>query len=585
MPPEEERAIDPLADPVSVNNNNNNGLETDTLCDDWLEHELTADAQSFVNIVAPRRSSATTRGGSTVLSAVFNFTNCIVGAGCIGLGGALARSGGLISIVTVVFFAFLVKKSLDLVIQLSLNVSETCSYEDLGYASYGTPGRLLVSASKFAYSFGCMVAYVVVINDNLSTAVQNLTGSDAWIFEAKMYATWLVSVVIILPLCMLRDMTPLAFASVVSVAAMVFIVVIVIYLWWIGVGDEFPRPVPNATTLFLVGNDTSSDTDNANTETTGSFYEHWLEIRWLGYLSNLGTFIFTFVCHHTVHLAFTSLRPDIRDLMHWKKVSLHSMASSCTISLTIGVFVYASFWERTESDVFEIYPNSTVLDMAKMLLCITMMLTFPLPFFSCRELLIAFCFSQGETIGIVDSTTPVSDLEAPLLPRNDALENDDHSRREQEDEDGEVASPEEGDREAHGDTSLASSADGLLRQESSLSLLDMSAISARARDTFLLEDDPKQLKLPYHLLVTGKLWIVATGLAIAAPNLGDVLDLVGCVSGTLIAFILPALFSFKLKGYSHLGAVILVVGGVIGSVGTFYSLLQFVNDLKATIHN
>jgi len=71
---------------------------------------------------------------------------------------------------------------------------------------------------------------------------------------------------------------------------------------------------------------------------------------------------------------------------------------------------------------------------------------------------------------------------------------------------------------------------------------------------------------------------VVTGFAIASPNLGDVLDLVGCASGTLIAFILPGMFAIRLQGYSHLAALILVVGGAVGTVGTICSLRQFVND-------
>ena len=66
--------------------------------------------------------------GSSLGGAIFNFTNCIVGAGAIGLGGAIAMSGGLISIVLIVFFAIITKFSLDLVIELS----DGKTYEESG---------------------------------------------------------------------------------------------------------------------------------------------------------------------------------------------------------------------------------------------------------------------------------------------------------------------------------------------------------------------------------------------------------------------------------------------------------------------
>ena len=114
--------------------------------------------------------------------------------------------------------------------------------------------------------------------------------------------------------------------------------------------------------------------------------------------------------------------------------------------------------------------------------------------------------------------------------------------------------------------------------------MDLSILSARAIDAMnsvLLPGQERQLKLSYHVGVTAKLWFVVTGLAIASPNLGDVLDLVGCASGALIAFVLPGLFALKLQGYSHLALLLLVVGGVVGTVGTVCSLRKFVRDAAA----
>eukprot|EP00539_Tryblionella_compressa_P011958 CAMPEP_0178812080 /NCGR_PEP_ID=MMETSP0745-20121128/19635_1 /TAXON_ID=913974 /ORGANISM="Nitzschia punctata, Strain CCMP561" /LENGTH=133 /DNA_ID=CAMNT_0020472849 /DNA_START=389 /DNA_END=791 /DNA_ORIENTATION=+ len=96
---------------------------------------------------------------------------------------------------------------------------------------------------------------------------------------------------------------------------------------------------------------------------------------------------------------------------------------------------------------------------------------------------------------------------------------------------------------------------------------------------WLLPDDDRQLQLPGHIGVTFKLWLVATGFAIAAPSLGDILDLVGCASGTLIAFIIPALLSFRLDGYNNLAMFIFVVGGAVGTFGTYYSVKQLILDM------
>lgn len=192
--------------------------------------------------------------GSSVFGAIFNFTNCIVGAGAIGLGGAFADSGGLISVATIVFFAFLTKLSLDLVVVMSVENSQpqssdnnngrtrSASYEELGFLAYGQLGRMAVLVSKFLYSFGCLVAYIIVVKDNFTPALQHFIygtqyGGGSW-FNAFLLkdgsedtVTWLLGSFVILPLCLLRDMTPLSSLGAVSIASMITIVVIVSYLF------------------------------------------------------------------------------------------------------------------------------------------------------------------------------------------------------------------------------------------------------------------------------------------------------------------------------------------------------------------
>jgi amino acid permease len=210
-------------------------------------------------------------GGSSVRAAIFNFTNAIIGAGAIGLGGAFALSGGCISIASILVCAHLTKRSLDLVLELSLEQGVT-SYEELGRLGYGRVGQLLVTWSKLLYSVGCMVAYIIVIKENLGPALLSLVPSklDPILLNSNL-STFLTSLLVILPLCLLRDMTPLANFSLLSVLAMVMIVGIVAYLFF------FP-PV------------TDHDHDKSTT-----VYEDWFEIRWRGYLQSLGTFVFTFV--------------------------------------------------------------------------------------------------------------------------------------------------------------------------------------------------------------------------------------------------------------------------------------------------
>lgn len=496
--------------------------------------------------------------GSSVTAVIFNFTNCIVGAGMIGLGGAVALSGGLVSVITIAFFGFLTKLSLDLVIELSVDTGHS-SYEELGKAAFGWVGGLIVVSAKFCYSAGCLVAYIVVVKDNMgpalralirkssSTLVTDVLGADwespsaffQWLIQSDFWLTWLVSTVVILPLCLLRDMTPLSNLSILSVACSFSIVGIVIFLYFSNPNQEIRHE-------------------------GGSFYENWLEVRW-GYLESLGTFVFTFVSQHTVHLAFGSLKPELRTVRNWKKVSSAALFIAASVSLLVAVFVYKSFWKEAESDIFAIYPSIPITDMARLLLCTTMLLTFPLPFFTCRELLIVTFFpanfsALSEVISdggdSDDQDEIMSSLREPLLGDNLDVENS----------------------SVHSFSSASDQARGTTE-----SLMDISSVlSAHAAyviNECLLPDNDRQLKWPYHVAMTCKLWFVVTGFAVAAPNLGDVLNLVGCASGTVIAFILPASLSFRLKGLSATSLLILVVGGLVGVIGTYFSVRRLYIDI------
>ena len=259
--------------------------------------------------------------------------------------------------------------------------------------------------------------------------------------------------------------------------------------------------------------------------------------------------MFTFVSQHTVHLVFGSLKPNLRTVSNWKIVSAFSLLNATTVSLAVGVFVYMTFWQETKSDIFQIYPQNWMIDVAKLLLCVTMVLTFPLPFFTCRELLIMmlihpFCGRELVTDDDDDNNNN-NELQQPLLDVDDQAESQ--------------------------DADTISVATNLSRRFSEV---------ATPRN-WLLADDDRQLKLVGHIALTATLWFVTTGVAIVAPSLGDVLDLVGCASGTLIAFILPALLSLRLEGYSKSALLILVVGGAVGTVGTYFSVKKLYEDIDS----
>ncbi len=180
------------------------------------------------------------------MGAVFNFTKSIVGAGVTGLGGAFASSGGIVSIICVVFFGILSKLSFDLLIELSIATMtpsdhpKASSYEDLGYAAGGSAGRTTVVWCKGLYTFGSMIAYMVIVKDNFSSAITHLLVPNndqqqnafyLLFFSDEIATTILMSTLVILPLCLLRDLKPLEKFSLIGILTILVVIAIVMYLY------------------------------------------------------------------------------------------------------------------------------------------------------------------------------------------------------------------------------------------------------------------------------------------------------------------------------------------------------------------
>jgi amino acid permease len=529
-----------------------------------------------------------------------------------------------------------------------------CTYEELGREAYGSTGRLAVLISKSLYAGGCLVAYVVVVRDNFGPAIRRMTmgptgpnppGDDGGGLYDDDLLAFFVSAIFMLPLSCKRTMKPLAKFSFVSILSIVFLILAVVYLY------------------FSCTNPEGGGVDEA------SFYENWIEVRsFSGLVESLGCFVFTFVCHHTVNLAYESLPPPVRNTKTWRRVSTNSIALALQASLAIGVFSYLTFGSTTPADVvsqsrvrlridfiatkshlFSIhiqlmgYPaDITLANIARLLLCLNMILTFPLPFLTCREMTILMLvdmhkFYHRSGLGrssacrtmrkcaasalfsawrcaickgsprrqIVDIQGDLDDPDAPgefvQMKRRSFFE---RWRRKSDGIDDLGADGElwddingegglltrallGGDRE----TDFIASIGGQKGKE-----INPSPLSSRSGDASSSEStvsstsfvpppswiipnsDGRQLTFLCHAALTFAIWLIVTVLAIKSPSLIDVLDLVGAFTGTMLAFILPALFSFKLNGYSHTSLAILVIGGAVGLLGTSFSLVKFLRD-------
>lgn len=87
-----------------------------------------------------------------------------------------------------------------------------------------------------------------------------------------------------------------------------------------------------------------------------------------------------------------------------------------------------------------------------------------------------------------------------------------------------------------------------------------------------------QLRSPYHQILTLVIFALSVSIAALSPSLGSVLDLVGNVCGSAIAFILPAAIFIKLENrLTVLSGLMICVGCFIGLIGTTFSIKNIVD--------
>ena len=93
---------------------------------------------------------------------------------------------------------------------------------------------------------------------------------------------------------------------------------------------------------------------------------------------------FAFVCHHSTFIVFSSLRERTADA--WRKVSHISITIATFLSLLLCLVAFLYFRNKVESDILVSFSDTNIfINIARIMLAITMVFTFPMEQFVCRH--------------------------------------------------------------------------------------------------------------------------------------------------------------------------------------------------------
>ncbi|XP_069812083.1 sodium-coupled neutral amino acid symporter 1 [Dendropsophus ebraccatus] len=310
-------------------------------------------------------------GTTSIGMSVFNLSNAIMGSGILGLAFALANTG------IVLFVSLLI--SVTLLSIYSINLLLKCSqetgcmvYEKLGEQVFGTPGRLLVFGSTTLQNTGAMLSYLFIVKNELPNVIKFLTGMEdtsPWYLDGR-FLLGVVTIGIILPLCLLKNLGYLGYTSGFSLTCMFFFLVVVIY-------NKFKIPCP-----YLSVNETLNNLHNATLEEqcTPKYFTFNSKTAYA-----LPTLAFAFVCHPSVLPIYSELRDRTQKKM--QLVSHISFFSMFLMYFLTAIFGYLTFYDKVESELLGTYSNEkdVLILTVRLAVIIAVILTVPVLFFTVRS--------------------------------------------------------------------------------------------------------------------------------------------------------------------------------------------------------
>ncbi|XP_036373488.1 sodium-coupled neutral amino acid transporter 2 [Megalops cyprinoides] len=319
---------------------------------------------------------------------VFNLGNAIMGSGILGLSYAMANTGIVLFVILLVAVSIFSLYSVHLLIKTA-NEGGSMVYEQLGYKAFGMPGKLAASCSITMQNIGAMSSYLYIVKYELPIVIQDFLGvkenSGEWYLNGD-YLVLLVSLAIILPLSLLRNLGYLGYTSGFSLLCMVFFLIVVIY-------KKFQIPCPptleqDAVNITL--NSTFSHTDDSVKNAT--VYHDQEKCRPKYFVFNSQTvyavpiLTFAFVCHPAILPMYEELKDRSRKKM--QGVANVSFLAMFIMYLLAALFGYLTFGERVESELLhtysKLYKFDTALLVVRLAVLTAVTLTVPVVLFPIR---------------------------------------------------------------------------------------------------------------------------------------------------------------------------------------------------------
>uniref|UniRef100_A0A8C0Y8N5 Solute carrier family 38 member 4 n=1 Tax=Cyprinus carpio carpio TaxID=630221 RepID=A0A8C0Y8N5_CYPCA len=316
---------------------------------------------------------------------VFNLSNAIMGSGILGLSFAMANTGIILFVILLLGVAILSLYSVHLLL-VTAKEGGSLIYEKLGEKAFGWPGKMAAFGSITLQNIGAMSSYLFIVKYELPEVIRAFLrleeSSGEWYLNGN-YLVVFVSIGIILPLSLLKNLGYLGYTSGFSLSCMVFFVGVLIYKKTI-----LPCPLP-----FFYEHESNMSMNGSDDMCTPKYFVFNSQTAY-----TVPILAFAFVCHPEVLPIYSELKDRSRRKM--QRVSNLSILAMLVMYLFSALFGYLTFYDHVEAELLhtftKVYKFDTMLLLVRLAVLTAVTLTVPIVLFPIRSSVITLCFAGKE---------------------------------------------------------------------------------------------------------------------------------------------------------------------------------------------
>uniref|UniRef100_A0A665V4G1 Sodium-coupled neutral amino acid symporter 2 n=1 Tax=Echeneis naucrates TaxID=173247 RepID=A0A665V4G1_ECHNA len=348
--------------------------------------DIDAESQKFLpehNLGKKKYETEYHQGNASFGMSVFNLGNAIMGSGILGLSYAMANTGIALFVILLMAVAIFSLYSVHLLLKTA-NEGGALVYEQLGYKAFGLPGKLAASFSITMQNIGAMSSYLYIVKYELPIVIQAFLGTSngEWYTNGD-YLVLIVTLAIILPLSLLRNLGYLGYTSGFSLLCMVFFLIVVII-------KKFQIPCPLDISNFneslskglnMTLHHPNISEDNSEDHCTPKYFVFNSQTVYA-----VPILSFAFVCHPAILPMYEELKDRSRRKM--QGVANVSFLAMFIMYLLAALFGYLTFNVHVEPELLHTYSKifkfDVVLLIVRLAVLTAVTLTVPVVLFPIR---------------------------------------------------------------------------------------------------------------------------------------------------------------------------------------------------------